>query len=167
MEKTNNIFSELLVDEMLRVKEEKHITNATIAQACNMSESTVTKVLNKSSKNSYVDTLLPIATFLGIDTQAVWSKATEKSVAAATTVPAKMLVSQEDKFLNLFLETHNKQIDDLKDQLKIKDKWIKTLTTILIVFACLFASIAIIALAHHDFDLLNTTAEMFDGVTGI
>lgn len=156
MEKTNNIFSELLVDEMLRVKEEKRVTNAAIAQACNMSESTVTKVLNKSSKSSYVDTLFPIATFLGIDTQAVWSKATEKAVAATTTVPAKMLVSQEDKFLNLFIETHDKQINDLKEQIRIKDRWIKTLAAILIACTLVFAFIAVYDITHPGVGLIRT-----------
>ncbi len=156
MDKTNNIFSELLVDEMKRVKEEKHITNAIIAQNCNMSESTVTKVFNKSSKSSYVDTLMPIATFLEIDTQAVWTKATEKAVAATTTVPAKMLVSQEDKFLNLFLETHNKQREDLKEQIRIKDRWIKTLAAILVACTLVFAFIAVYDITHPDAGLIRT-----------
>ena len=156
MDKTNNIFSELLVDEMKRVKEEKHITNAIIAQNCNMSESTVTKVFNKSSKSSYVDTLMPIATFLEIDTQAVWTKATEKAVAATTTVPAKMLVSQEDKFLNLFIETHDKQINDLKEQIRIKDRWIKTLVAILIACTLVFAFIAVYDITHPGVGLIRT-----------
>ena len=165
MEKTNNIFSELLVDEMKRVKEEKHITNAIIAQNCNMSESTVTKVFNKSSKSSYVDTLMPIATFLEIDTQAVWTKATEKAVAATTTVPAKMLVSQEDKFLNLFIENHQRQVDDLKYQLKVKDRWIKTLATLIVVCRAVFAAIALFALTHPDIAIIRTTAQAFHGIT--
>lgn len=156
MDKTNNIFSELLVDEMKRVKEEKHITNATIAQNCNMSESTVTKVFNKSSKSSYVDTLMPIATFLEIDTQAVWTKATEKAVAATTTVPAKMLVSQEDKFLTLFIETHKMQIEDLKEQIRIKDRWIKTLAAILVACTLVFAFIAVYDITHPGAGLIRT-----------
>lgn len=156
MDKTNNIFSELLVDEMKRVKEEKHITNAIIAQNCNMSESTVTKVFNKSSKSSYVDTLMPIATFLEIDTQAVWTKATEKAVAATPTVPAKMLISQEDKFFNLFIEAHNKQISDYKEQIRNKDRWIKALAAILIACTLVFAFIAVYDITHPGAGLIRT-----------
>ena len=85
----------------------------------------------------------------------------EKAVSSSTNIPAKMLVSQEDKFLELFIENHQKQIADKNEQIKAKDRWIKTLVTIIILYACIFAVVTLLALAHHDINLLKSTAQIF------
>ena len=153
--------SEILIDEINAKLEETHMTRAQLAQMCDVSESTLTKVLNRSSKKPAFDTLAPAAHAIGISTDEALKKAIEHSIEktdAATTVPAKMLVSQEDKFLNLFIDTHAKQVLDLKHQMQIKDRWIKSLAAVIIVFACVLAFAALFAVTHPDIGITKTAA---------
>ena len=151
--------SEILIDEINKKKEELHLTNAQLSEKCDVVESTLTKILNHSSKNPGFNILTRIATSIGISVDEVLSRTIDKAVeknAAATSIPAKMLVSQEDKFLNLFIETHDKQINDLKEQISIKDRWIKALAAILIVCTLVFAFIAVYDITHPGAGLIRT-----------
>ena len=157
MDKTA-LASELLIDAMVKRKEELQITCAQIAEQSGTPESTVTKVFNRSIKSPTLDTLIPIAQALDISIDSIFAKTVEKAVektAAASSIPAKMLVSQEDKFLNLFIETHDKQISDYKEQLRNKDRWIKVLVGILIACVSVLAFIAIYDITHIASDMLR------------
>lgn len=156
--------SQILIEEINAELERTHKTRAQLAQMCDVPESTLTKVLNHSSKNPAFDTLAPAAHALGISTDEALKKAIDHSMevtASSTTVPAKMLVSQEDKFLNLFIETHEKQIYDLRRQCDHKDKWIKALVGIIIAFTAILASVALLAITHHDIGLIKAPAAIF------
>lgn len=150
MDKTA-LASELLIDAMVKRKEELHVTCAQIAEQSGTPESTVTKVFNRSIKSPTLDTLIPIAQALDISIDSIFAKTVEKAAektVAATSIPAKMLVSQEDKFLNLFIETHDKTINDYKEQLRNKDRWIKVLVGILIACVSVLAFIAVYDITH-------------------
>jgi transcriptional regulator with XRE-family HTH domain len=150
MDKTA-LASELLIDAMVKRKEELHVTCAQIAEQSGTPESTVTKVFNRSIKSPTLDTLIPIAQALDISIDSIFAKTVEKAAektVAATSIPAKMLVSQEDKFLNLFIETHDKTINDYKEQLRNKDRWIKVLVGILIACVSVLAFIALYDITH-------------------
>jgi transcriptional regulator with XRE-family HTH domain len=150
MDKTA-LASELLIDAMIKRKEELHVTCAQIAEQSGTPESTVTKVFNRSIKSPTLDTLIPIAQALDISIDSIFAKTVEKAAektVAATSIPAKMLVSQEDKFLNLFIETHDKTINDYKEQLRNKDRWIKVLVGILIACVSVLAFIAVYDITH-------------------
>lgn len=150
MDKTA-LASELLIDAMVKRKEELHVTCAQIAEQSGTPESTVTKVFNRSIKSPTLDTLIPIAQALDISIDSIFAKTVEKAAektVAATSIPAKMLVSQEDKFLNLFIETHDKTINDYKEQLRNKDRWIKVLVGILTACVSVLAFIAIYDITH-------------------
>ena len=169
MDKTA-LASELLIDAMIKKKEELHLTCAQIAEQSGTPESTVTKVFNRTIKSPTLDTLIPIAQALDISMDSIFAKTVEKAAektVAATSVPAKMLVSQEDKFLNLFIETHDKQvsdlkeqISDLKEQIRYKDRWIKALAAVLILSAAVLAFIAFFAITHPDIGITKTTASI-------
>ena len=150
--------SEILIDEINAELERLHQTRAWLAQKCGVPESTLTKVLNRSSKNSGFDTIAPAAHVLGISTDEALKKAIDHSIektASATTVPAKMLVSQEDKFLNLFIENHSNQVSDLKEQIRYKDRWIKALAAILVACTLAFGFIAIYDITHPGVGLIK------------
>ena len=150
MDKTA-LASELLIDAMVKRKEELHVTCAQIAEQSGTPESTVTKVFNRSIKSPTLDTLIPIAQALDISIDSIFAKTVEKAAektVAATSIPAKMLVSQEDKFLNLFIETYDKTINDYKEQLRNKDRWIKVLVGILIACVSVLAFIAVYDITH-------------------
>jgi transcriptional regulator with XRE-family HTH domain len=158
MDKTT-LASEMLIDALIKKKDELHITCAQIAEQSGTPESTVTKVFNRTVKSPSLDTLIPIAQALDVSMDSIFVKTVDKAVektAAATSIPAKMLVSQEDKFLNLFIETHDKQINDLKEQISIKDRWIKALAAILIVCTLVFAFIAVYDITHPGAGLIRT-----------
>ena len=165
MDKTA-LASELLVDAIIKKKEELRLTCAQIAEMSGVPESTVTKVCNHSIKSPTLDTLIPIAQVLDISIDTLFAKTVEKAAektAAATSVPAKMLVSQEDKFLNLFIETHDKQINDLKEQIRVKDRWIKVLVAILSACILVLSFIAIYDITHPTAGLINI--EEADNIT--
>ena len=160
-----NLASEILIEEINKRKEELHLTNAQLAEKCDMPESTLTKILNHSSKNPSYNALAKMADKIGVSIDETMhktmEKVAEKAVSSSTNIPAKMLVSQEDKFLELFIENHQKQIADKNEQIKAKDRWIKTLVTIIILYACIFAVVTLLTLAHHDINLLKSTAQIF------
>lgn len=158
MDKTT-LASELLIEALIKKKEEIHVTCAQIAEQSGTPESTVTKVFSRAIKSPSLDTLIPIAQVLDVSMDSIFAKTVEKAAeknAAATSVPAKMLVSQEDKFLNLFIETHDKQISDLKEQIKIKDRWIKSLAATLVACTLVFAFIAVYDITHPGAGLIRT-----------
>ena len=157
MDKTA-LASELLIDAMIKKKEELHLTCAQIADQSGTPESTVTKVFNRTIKSPTLDTLIPIAQALDISMDSIFAKTVEKAAektVAATSVPAKMLVSQEDKFLNLFIENHDKQVGDLKEQIRCKDRWIKALAAILVACTLAFGFIAIYDITHPGAGLIK------------
>ena len=150
--------SEILIDEINAELGKSHITRAQLAEKCKVPESTLTKVLNRTSGRPGFDTLAPAAHVLGISTDEALRKAIDHSVektAAATSVPAKMLVSQEDKFLNLFIETHDKQICDLKEQLQHKDRWIRALVGIVVACIAVLAFVTIYVVTHLNIGMIN------------
>ena len=160
MDKTA-LASETLIDAIIKQKEERHLTCAQLAQMCGVPESTVTKVFNHSIKSPSIDTLIPLAQALDISIDTIFAKAVEKAAektAAASSVPAKMLVSQEEKFLNLFIDAYNKQIEELQEENRNKSKWIKALVAIIVLYALVFAAVTLLALAHHDISLLQSTS---------
>ncbi len=173
MDKRLALTSEIVVNKINKKLAESNITHAQYSSMCGVVESTLTKVLNGTSKRVGFDTLTPMAATFNISIDEALKEATEKLgdnvtdeiKAPPTTVPAKMLVSQEDKFLNLFIENHQRQVDDLKYQLKVKDRWIKTLAALIIVCTAVFAAIALFALTHPDIALIRTTAQAFHGIT--
>jgi transcriptional regulator with XRE-family HTH domain len=157
MDKTA-LASELLIDAMIKKKEELHLTCAQIAEQSGTPESTVTKVFNRTIKSPTLDTLIPIAQALDISMDSIFAKTVEKAAektVAATSVPAKMLVSQEDKFLNLFIENHSNQVSDLKEQIRYKDRWIKALAAILVACTLAFGFIAIYDITHPGVGLIK------------
>lgn len=157
MDKTA-LASELLIDAMIKKKEELHLTCAQIADQSGTPESTVTKVFNRTIKSPTLDTLIPIAQALDISMDSIFAKTVEKAAektVAATSVPAKMLVSQEDKFLNLFIENHSNQVSDLKEQIRYKDRWIKVLAAILVACTLAFGFIAIYDITHPGVGLIK------------
>lgn len=157
MDKTA-LASELLIDAMIKKKEELHLTCAQIAVQSGTPESTVTKVFNRTIKSPTLDTLIPIAQALDISMDSIFAKTVEKAAektVAATSVPAKMLVSQEDKFLNLFIENHSNQVSDLKEQIRYKDRWIKALAAILVACTLAFGFIAIYDITHPGVGLIK------------
>ena len=159
MDKTA-LASELLIDAMIKKKEELHLTCAQIAVQSGTPESTVTKVFNRTIKSPTLDTLIPIAQALDISMDSIFAKTVEKAAektVAATSVPAKMLVSQEDKFLNLFIENHSNQVSDLKEQIRYKDRWIKALAAILVACTLAFGFIAIYDITHPGAGLIRIT----------
>ena len=157
MDKTA-LASELLIDAMIKKKEELHLTCAQIAEQSGTPESTVTKVFNRTIKSPTLDTLIPIAQALDISMDSIFAKTVEKAAektVAATSVPAKMLVSQEDKFLNLFIENHSNQVSDPKEQIRYKDRWIKALAAILVACTLAFGFIAIYDITHPGVGLIK------------
>ena len=61
-----------------------------------------------------------------------------------------MLVSQEEKFLNLFLETHNRQITDLKEQNHKKEKWIRFLVGALVAMTMFIGGLLLYIILIHE-----------------
>lgn len=150
--------SEMLIDALIKKKDELHITCAQIAEQSGTPESTVTKVFNRTVKSPSLDTLIPIAQALDVSMDSIFVKTVDKAVektAAATSIPAKMLVSQEDKFLNLFIETYNKQIDNFKEQIQHKDRWIKVLVSIVVACIGVMSFIIIYVITHPNIGLIN------------
>ena len=150
--------SEMLIDALIKKKDELHITCAQIAEQSGTPESTVTKVFNRTVKSPSLDTLIPIAQALDVSMDSIFVKTVDKAVektAAATSIPAKMLVSQEDKFLNLFIETYNKQIDDFKEQIQHKERWIKVLVGIVVACIGVMSFVTIYVITHPNIGLIN------------
>lgn len=157
MDKTT-LASEMLIDALIKKKDELHITCAQIAEQSGTPESTVTKVFNRTVKSPSLDTLIPIAQALDVSMDSIFVKTVDKAVektAAATSIPAKMLVSQEDKFLNLFIETYNKQIDDFKEQIQHKERWIKVLVGIVVACIGVMSFVTIYVITHPNIGLIN------------
>lgn len=150
--------SEMLIDALIKKKDELHVTCAQIAEQSGTPESTVTKVFNRTIKSPSLDTLIPIAQVLDVSMDSIFVKTVEKAAektVAATSIPAKMLVSQEDKFLDLFIETHNKQINDFKEQLQHKDRWIKVLVGIVVACIGVMAFVTIYVVTHLNIGMIN------------
>lgn len=157
--------SEMLIDALIKKKDELHITCTQIAEQSGTPESTVTKVFNRTVKSPSLDTLIPIAQVLDVSMDSIFVKTVDKAVektAAATSIPAKMLVSQEDKFLTLFIETHKMQIEDLKEQINdhkeqisIKDRWIKVLVGIVVACIGVMSFVTIYVITHPNIGLIN------------
>lgn len=150
--------SEMLIDALIKKKDELHITCAQIAEQSGTPESTVTKVFNRTVKSPSLDTLIPIAQALDVSMDSIFVKTVDKAVektAAATSIPAKMLVSQEDKFLNLFIETYNKQINDFKEQIQHKERWIKVLVGIVVACIGVMSFVTIYVITHPNIGLIN------------
>lgn len=150
--------SEMLIDALIKKKDELHVTCAQIAEQSGTPESTVTKVFNRTIKSPSLDTLIPIAQVLDVSMDSIFVKTVEKAAektVAATSIPAKMLVSQEDKFLDLFIETHNKQINDFKEQLQHKDRWIKVLVGIVVACIAVLAFVTIYVVTHLNIGMIN------------
>ena len=150
--------SEMLIDALIKKKDELHITCAQIAEQSGTPESTVTKVFNRTVKSPSLDTLIPIAQALDVSMDSIFVKTVDKAVektAAATSIPAKMLVSQEDKFLNLFIETYNKQIDDFKEQIQHNERWIKVLVSIVVACIGVMSFVTIYVITHPNIGLIN------------
>ena len=157
MDKTA-LASEMLIDAIIKKKEELHLTCAQIAEMSGVPESTVTKVVNRTIKSPSIDTLIPMAQVLDISMDTIFAKTVEKAAektVAASSIPAKMLVSQEEKFLNLFIEAYNKQISDLKEQINNKDKWIRILVAIIVLCLAVLAFIAIFDITHPNVGLIQ------------
>jgi transcriptional regulator with XRE-family HTH domain len=150
--------SEMLIDALIKKKDELHVTCAQIAEQSGTPESTVTKVFNRTIKSPSLDTLIPIAQVLDVSMDSIFVKTVEKAAektVAASSIPAKMLVSQEDKFLDLFIETHNKQINDFKEQLQHKDRWIKVLVGIVVACIAVMAFVTIYVVTHLNIGMIN------------
>ena len=145
--------SENIVEALIRKKEELQITCAQIAEKSGVAESTVIKVFNRSIKSPSIDTLCPIAEALEVSIDKALNKAVNAVVEEAVakkTVPATMLVSQEEKFLNLFLETHNRQITDLKEQNHRKEKWIRFLVGALVAMTMFIGGLLLYIILIHE-----------------
>ena len=150
--------SEMLIDALIKKKDELHVTCAQIAEQSGTPESTVTKVFNRTIKSPSLDTLIPIAQVLDVSMDSIFVKTVEKAAektVAATSIPAKMLVSQEDKFLDLFIETHNKQINDFKERLHHKDRWIRVLVGIVVACIAVMAFVIIYVVTHLNIGMIN------------
>lgn len=150
--------SEMLIDALIKKKDELHVTCAQIAEQSGTPESTVTKVFNRTIKSPSLDTLIPIAQVLDVSMDSIFVKTVEKAAektVAASSIPAKMLVSQEDKFLDLFIDTHNKQINDFKEQLHHKDRWIKVLVGIVVACIAVMAFVIIYVVTHLNIGMIN------------
>lgn len=145
--------SELIVEALIKKKEELQMTCAQLAEKSGLPESTVVKVFNHGIKSPSIDTLSPLADALDLSIDKALNKAVNtvvENTVASKTIPATMLVSQEDKFLNLFLETHNKQITDLKEQIDHKEKWIRFLVSLLVIMTLLFVVVIVYDIVTHD-----------------
>ena len=145
--------SDLIVEALIKKKEELQMTCAQIAEKSGVPESTVIKVFNHGIKSPSIDTLSPLADALELSIDKALNKAVNavvESTVAAKTVPATMLVSQEEKFLNLFLETHNRQITDLKEQNHRKEKWIRFLVGALAAMTMFIGGLLLYIILIHE-----------------
>lgn len=145
--------SDLIVEALIKKKEELQMTCAQIAEKSGVPESTVIKVFNHGIKSPSIDTLSPLADALELSIDKALNKAVNavvESTVASKTVPATMLVSQEEKFLNLFLETHNRQITDLKEQNHRKEKWIRFLVGMLAFMTAFIAGLLLYIILIHE-----------------
>lgn len=163
--------SEIIVEALVKKKEELQMTCAQIAEKSGVAESTVIKVFNRSIKSPSIDTLCPIADAVDLSIDKALNKAVNtvvESAVNAKTVPATMLVNQEDKFLNLFLETHNRQITDLKEQNRHKEKWIRSLVGLLVFMTMILAGLLIYVILIHELEPTEiSTADMKDAIVSI
>ena len=117
--------NEAIIDRMKALKEKCGKTSKEIARDCNLPESTVTRIFSGKTPNPTVATVVAI-------TKAMGGKASDifDDDVIVDIVNDKTVISSNE---------HKEIVEIYKKQIKVKDKWIKSLFILLAILLILFA----------------------------
>lgn len=133
----SDLNSEILVECLKLRKDELHYTNAQISERSGVPESTVTKVFNGTNRSPTFDTIAPIARVLGVSLDTLIAS------DATTDHPNGGQQSGNDRMVAYIIASTEKRI-------RLKDRWICILATLLIIILGLAISFTAYDLTHAE-----------------
>lgn len=134
-------YVEILIDKILEVKEERHLSNSVIAKLSDNFTSTVTRILNRETQNPSADTVIKMAIPLGISLDEVFGLKQKEEVTI--TSPVETALESYSELL--------KEKDERIAELKSFNKKLLWLLISVLCFALLLLSADLILGGHFGY----------------